>query len=187
MNPKDNSIFFLTRIMLIALFLLWPPPRAAAETEEEFSKSSIDIGIVVSDLDKAVKFYTHALGFKETESFSIPDDIGEKLGLTDSKLVKMRVLMLEEEENATKLKLIKVPSARSEEGDNRFIHSQLGFRYITIFVNDMKETLSRLKKAGVALATKKLIIFPKELEQDVYLAIVRDPDGNLIELVGPKD
>ena len=37
----------------------------------------------------------------------------------------------------------------------------------------------RAKKAGV----KPL---PKGLPQGVYLTIVRDPDGNLIELLGPK-
>lgn len=186
MEGREKFSGLLVRIMLVAFLSVWPHPKAVAEPEKEFSKSSIDLGIVVSDLDKAMQFYTRALGFKEAESFSIPKDIGEKTGLTDDKPITMKVLVLEEEENAAKLKLIKIPGAQSREGDNHFIHSQLGFRYITIFVNDMKKTLLRLEKMGVLPITKKLIALPQKIGPDVYLTVIRDPDQNLIELVGPK-
>lgn len=174
------------KVMIIGFLLAFPYLESVAGPEKEFSKSAIDVGIVVNDLDKSAQFYLHVLGFKEVEYFYVPGEIGFNSGLTDAKLMKMKVLVLDEEENATKLKLIKVPEVESEKDNNQFIHSQLGFRYLTIFVNDIEKSLFRLEKAGVLPVTKKLVVLPQKLGQDVYLTVIRDPDGNLIELVGPK-
>ena len=75
---------------------------------------------------------------------------------------------------------------KSKKVDHRHIHSSLGFSYLTIVVKDTTAAVARAKKAGVRPIAKGPVPLPKGLPQGVYLTIVRDPDGNLIELVGPK-
>jgi predicted enzyme related to lactoylglutathione lyase len=77
-------------------------------------------------------------------------------------------------------------NANAKPIDNRFIHSSLGIRYLTILVKDMDAAVARAKKAGVEPMAKGPIALPEGLSAGVYLACVRDPDGNIIELLGPR-
>ncbi len=97
-----------------------------AQSEQAFSSHTIDLGCVVSDVDKAVAFYTQAIGFKQVSGFSVPGDYASKVGLTDGKMLDIK---------------------------------------------------------AIAGGSQEL---PASLGKGVYLTIVRDPDGNFVELVGPK-
>jgi catechol 2,3-dioxygenase-like lactoylglutathione lyase family enzyme len=166
-----------------------PDARAADNSpapKAEFGRTTIDLGVVVSNLDKAVKFYTDAIGFTEVQGFSVPGDFCADAGLTSGKPLSIRVLVLGEGESATKIKLMEVPGVETKKTDNAFIHSQFGFRYLTISVTDTNAAVARLKKAGVSPIAKCPVALPKGLPQGVYLTVVRDPDGNLVELLGPK-
>ncbi len=70
-------------------------------------------------------------------------------------------------------------------GDNKFIHSEFGFRYLTISVKDMTSAVARLEKAGVKPVGKCPLALPKSLSAEAYLTVFRDPDGNFVEFVGP--
>lgn len=153
---------------------------------QNFARTTIDLGCVVSDVDAAVKFYTQAVGMKEIEGFDVPAGFATRAGLTDQRPLSIRVLVLGEDDTATKLKLMEVPGANSKPSDNATIHSQLGFSYLTIFVTDMDAAVERLKRAQVKILAEGPVELPAELAAGVYLTVVRDPDGNLVELVGPK-
>jgi catechol 2,3-dioxygenase-like lactoylglutathione lyase family enzyme len=157
---------------------------AADSAKSEFARGTIDLGVVTSDVDRAVKFYTEAIGFKEMPGFSVDADFCAKAGLTDHHKLDIRVLQLEDGPNATKLKLMSLPGVKSKPSDNSFIHSQLGYSYLTIYVTDGKAALARLKKAGIKPVGGPVPI-PADLNIDAALTVVRDPDGNLIELIGP--
>jgi catechol 2,3-dioxygenase-like lactoylglutathione lyase family enzyme len=154
--------------------------------ESEFSDATIDLGVVTSDVKKSVKFYTEAIGFKELQGFSVEADYAKDVGLTDGQRLDIRVLALGDEPTATKLKLMSLPGVTSQRQDQRFIHSTLGYSYITIHIADTTAALARLKKAGVKPVAKSPLPVPKDIAPGVFLTIVRDPDGNFIELVGPK-
>lgn len=160
---------------------------AVAEAAE-FSRATIDLGVVVGDIDKAVAFYTTAIGFKENPGFGVPGPFSADAGLTDGAPLDIKVLTLGDDASATKIKLMQVkgtkkPAAKS---DNQYIHSQLGFSYLTIYVTDMNASVARLEKAGVKPIAKTPIAIPADIADGMYLTIIRDPDGNLVELVGPK-
>ena len=53
---------------------------------------------------------------------------------------------------------------------------------MTFHVRDMSVSVERLEKAGVELLAE----CPYRLQGDAYLTLVRDPDGNFVELVGPS-
>jgi catechol 2,3-dioxygenase-like lactoylglutathione lyase family enzyme len=174
----------LANVWLVAMALVAVSNLHGAE--KEFSSATIDLGVVTSDVAKSVKFYTEAIGFKELKGFSVEAGYAKEVGLTDGHRLDIRVLALGDEPTATKLKLMSLPGVTSQRQDQRFIHSTLGYSYITIHITDTTAALDRLKKAGVKPVAKSPLPVPKEIAADVFLTIVRDPDGNFIELVGPK-
>ena len=152
----------------------------------EFASKTIDVGIVVGNIDKAVKFYSEALGMKEVPGFEVPAGFAGDAGLTDGKPLVVRVMVLGDGPGATKLKLMQISGTSSRPGSNKFIHSQLGFSYLTIGIMDTNSAVARLEKAGVKPLAKSPIALPPPLPQNIFVTLIRDPDGNLIELVGPK-
>jgi catechol 2,3-dioxygenase-like lactoylglutathione lyase family enzyme len=159
---------------------------AAAEAKGDFASGTIDLGVVVSNVEKSVKFYTEALGLKEVQGFSVGAEFCADAGLTDKQSLTIRVLTLGDDAKATKLKLMAVPAAASKTADNSFVPAQLGYRYLTIHVTDGDAALARLKKAGVKPLAKGPVPLPAGLPAGNALTVVRDPDGNFVELVGPK-
>jgi catechol 2,3-dioxygenase-like lactoylglutathione lyase family enzyme len=178
----------LSALLLVGAASAWHFGVAAADkpAASEFASTTIDLGVVTQDVEKSVKFYTDVIGFKEAKGFSVPGDFCKDAGLTDSKPLNVRVLVLGEGASATKLKLMQVAEVSPKASDNQYIHSQFGFRYLTIFVTDMNKSLDRAKAAGVPLVAKSPVGLPKGFPEGVYLTLIRDPDGNLVELVGPK-
>lgn len=178
----------MTRLLAPALLLVAATQSLAADAKKggEFSSTTIDLGVVVSDVEKAVKFYTEAIGFKEVKGFEVAGDYAKDIGLTKGTGLKVSVLVLGEGDGATKLKLMALREDKPKKNDNETISSELGFRYLTIFVADTNAALKRLEKAGVKPIAKGTQQLPKGFPQDLYITIVRDPDGNLVELIGPK-
>jgi predicted enzyme related to lactoylglutathione lyase len=106
--------------------------------------------------------------------------MGGGSGLTDNQPFKVRVFVLGDEPTATKIKLMQFPQAPGKKVDHRFIHSSMGYSYLTIFVSDTSASVERAKKAGAVIVKK-----PYQLGGNNYLTLVKDPDGNIIEFVGP--
>lgn len=179
MRTKQRSMWAVVAGLLVAA-------GSARAADGEFARTTIDLGCVVTDVAKSVKFYTEAVGFTEVPGFKVPADYAEKVGLTAGKGLDIHVLVLGTGESATKLKLMQVEGATPKKSDNATIESQTGFRYLTIFVSDTNAALERLKKASVTPIAGGTQELPKPLPEGVYLTIVRDPDGNFVELVGPK-
>ena len=90
--------------------------------------------------------------------------------------------MLEGAEPATRIKMLSFPEAPGKQADQSYIHSTLGFRYLTLYVKDMSRALERLKQAGVQTLGET----PIETGNGNWLVAVKDPDGNFIELIGPR-
>jgi len=153
-----------------------------AEPAGEFARTTIDLGMVVSDVDKSVKFYTEAIGFKEIQGFTVSAEFCVAAGLTDKQL-DIRVLVLGEEPSGTRLKLMS--AGEPKQNDNRSVTAEKGFRYLTIYTADGNATAERLKKAGVKPLAKGPVPLPPGFPENMRLSVVRDPDGNLVELIGP--
>jgi catechol 2,3-dioxygenase-like lactoylglutathione lyase family enzyme len=175
---KKYNLIALPAICLAACVLFAGMDGA----KSEFDRTTIDVGIVVSDVEKSADFYKNALGFTEVPGFDVSKEMGGDSGLTDYEAFRVRVLVLGDEASATKIKIMEFPDAPGKKIDNKFINSSLGFSYLTIFVSDTTAAVERAKKAGV-MSVKD----PYQLGGgNSYLTLVKDPDGNIIELVGPK-
>lgn len=182
-NSKSFRRNWLVSTLALALTgtLLTSSASNLVAAESEFSKLSIDIGVVVSDIDKSAKFYTEVIGFKEVPGFSVPGARGKEIGIINNMDVDIRVFTLGDGNEATKIKLMSFPKKPGEKPAQDYIHSTIGLSYLTIFVKDMNSSLERLKKAKVKLLGKS----PVDLGGGTLLTALQDPDGNFIELVGP--
>lgn len=173
------------RVALVAALCLTHLIPGASVPASDFSTTTIDVGVVVGDIERSAAFYGDVLGLEEREGFGVPADFCRDAGLTDGLPLAVRVFVLGDGEAATKLKLMQVEGAVPKASDNAFVHSQLGLSYLTIHVSDTTATLERCAEAGVKPIAKGPV--PVGGGDDApYLSVVRDPDGNLIELIGPR-
>lgn len=172
-------------LCLVCLLALSVAGRGTA-ADPAFPRTTIDLGCVVRDLDASVRFYTEGVGFRELPGFEVPAGLATDAGLTDGKPLSIRVLVLGEGDSATKLKLMQVAGTEPRTGDTDFIHSHTGFRYLTIFVADADAALARLAKVGATPLAKSPVALPGSLAPGMHLTCVRDPDGNIVELIGPR-
>ena len=123
------------------------------------AKNCVDIGILVKDITKSLAFYQDLLGLKKIGELPIPFGHLYRLGFGDSfvKLVDPK----------------NVPPA-GEIG----LTKALGFRYLTFQISNLDEVCAACEKAGVHFEMPK-----QELMPGVTIAMVRDPDGNVVEFV----
>jgi catechol 2,3-dioxygenase-like lactoylglutathione lyase family enzyme len=123
------------------------------------AKNCVDIGIVVGDIKKSLTFYVDLLGLKKIEEMPLWFGTMHRLGFGDSfvKLIDPK----------------KVPPA----GTIGLEHA-LGFRYLTFQISNIDEVYAACEKAGVEVELSK-----RELAPKLKIAMVRDPDGNVVEFV----
>ncbi len=155
---------------------------AARAADIESSKPIIDIGMVAKDADRTARFLTNVIGFKEVRGFPVSGDLGKKIGLLNGQTTQVRVFVLEDIEQATRIKVLSFPEAPGKQADQAYIHSTLGFRYLTLYFKDLNRVLERVKKAGISPLGET----PVEISAGTWLLALKDPDGNFIELIGPR-
>ena len=83
-----------------------------ADTASNFATETVDLGMVVSDIDKSLKFYKDVIGFTEDAGLqgSSWQFVSTQVSQTSMEL-DVHVLVLGEGESATKLKLMQFKSA----------------------------------------------------------------------------
>lgn len=132
------------------------------------------IGLVVEDIDRAVIFYTKVFGLsvlsKNIEEGAYIDAL---VGLSNA---KVQWVKLTSQENTVFLELLKYHNHPSQK------HAppayQHGCSHIAITVNDMHETLKKVREYG-GIADD----FLYNPEKTVRVVYARDPEGIILELV----
>jgi catechol 2,3-dioxygenase-like lactoylglutathione lyase family enzyme len=127
----------------------------------KLTKDSIDLGIVVSDGEKALKFYRDTLGFEHV------GDMPMGGGSTMHRLM-------------CGTSLIKVisgsnPPAKAPGGG---IQGASGYRYWTISVSNINDVVAACEAGGYTIA-----VGVREFRPGLTIAIVEDPDGNWVEFL----
>lgn len=125
-------------------------------------KDSPDIGIVTLNAEESLKFYRDTLGLPYQRKMESPDgSVVHFLAIGTSSL---KIWQVNPE-----------PTARAPSGDYK---DATGYRYITVFPEDIADVVNRCAAAGYEVATPL-----SEPRPGLMLAFVRDPDGNNIELL----
>lgn len=170
----------LKSIVLLATLLV-VSPSYAVQPPDDFAKSGISVGVVVEDLDKAIDFYINVIGMVKTGEFSVDAAKAKELGLSNGNSFDVKVLKLENSENAAEWKLMSF-GKKANHAKPAYVPDDTGVQYITIFVKSMKPVLDRIQKHGVKMLGKT----PTMLDPNRQFVLVQDPDGTFIELIGPK-
>lgn len=172
------------RFLAATLFSLLVPAAASADDapgERVLSNPRIDLGFVVADLAESRAFYETVLGFRKTGEINLDGPKAKSLGLTDGRRMDIHVMTGGEGPGATRLKLIEFPGLEPMPVPRSYAHTALGVGYFTYYVADLDEALARAKRLGAEPHADG----PVPLGPGRALAIVTDPDGNLLELIGP--
>ncbi len=167
----------LQQVLIILLLLAASAPSLLAQAI--YSQGRIDIGLVVSDLEQSVAFYENALGMQRAYSFNVDSAFARRSGLTAGAPLHAVALKLTTDDDAPVLKLV-----RTGEPDTyrpHFINEQSGVRYLTVFVTALEPVLERLKQHNVPVLGDG----PVQLSDGQSFALVQDPDGVFVELIGP--
>jgi len=194
--PSDGKIMLgrrwtntrpLLRMFGAASLALAFTDSLAAESDSRFSRTSIDIAIVVRNLEQSLSFYTEGLGFQEVEGHAIPAELTDRLGLADREQLSVHVLLPEKENTASRIKIIAAPDSDTAVAEQGSIPALTGFRYITIFVADIDAAADRLSSVGVPATESAPVALGRGSLNEVFVMLVSDPDGNRIEIVGPRE
>lgn len=137
--------------------------------------------MVVSDLEESVAFYKNALGMQKVSTFEVDSTQARKTGLTNGQPFHAAVMKLGQGKEATALKLVSVghPTPKKDS----YISGQTGVQYLTLLVTELRPLLKRLKTQNVELLGEA----PVSLGGGNHFALIQDPNGVFIELIGPLE
>ena len=147
-----KSLLF-TVLATAALAAQAPPPM-------EMLKPALDVGIIVSDIDKAKEFYGTTLGLKLAGTIPMPD--GNVIFRYQAGTATLKV--------RTALKPARYPAG---------VREAIGFRLLTLYVDDLPGIVKRWTAAGNA--EPKML--GNNLDKNGAYTFLADPDGNQVELV----
>ena len=143
----------------------------------DFDPKPMDIGVVVSDLQKSLDFYTNIIGMTKIGTYHFSGENAKTAGLSDGKALDIINLKLNDEPGAPGYKLTKIQDVKSEPLTNSF---NPGLRYISIFVKDLEPYLKRIKERNIPLLSK---VNPMVAPEGYKGIVLQDPDGALLELI----
>ncbi len=123
------------------------------------AKDSLDLGVVVSDIKASLNFYQETLGL-------------EFVGLTPVMFGTMHRLRF----GTSDFKLIEPKNVPPKGAIG--IEKQVGLRYVTFVVQNLSELCAKLKEKGIEFTLPE-----REIRPGTRIAMVKDPDGNIVEFV----
>lgn len=165
-----------TAILILALATLLSSNLMA---QSEFSSKQISVGVVVKDIDSSLFFYLNVIGMRKVGEFDVAADFAKTSGLSNGVPFHVDILKLEDHPDANQWKLMSFDKEATHPMPT-YIQDDNGMQYVTIMVNSLEPFLKRIKKHNVKLMGDT----PIPLGEN-HFVLIQDPDGTIIELIGP--
>lgn len=131
----------------------------------KITHDSIDIGIVVTDIDASLRFYCGDLELEKLGELELPGNRVMHRLQAGTSMIKLQELRDD-------------TPPRGPDG----ILAQAGIRYLTIWVAGIHSEVERLTARGCTFSRPL-----QEIRDGVYIAMLEDPDGNTVELIEMTD
>jgi lactoylglutathione lyase len=128
------------------------------------------IGHCVADLDQSIRFYTELFGFEEERRMVVPDEPADRLLRIEAPLGMTAVYLAKD---GFTLELMRFERPDNPPAAGRVVNEP-GLTHMSFCVDDMDATAARAEVLGGEILE----------DTNVGAAIfIRDPDGQLIELL----
>lgn len=141
------------------------------------------VGVIVSDMEKSLSFYTGTLGLKKRAEFEVADEMPIKaiLGVSGA---RMRVAMVQhgEDPEATVVELIEFLTPKGEPFPTNFRYNNIGITHVAFRVTDIVKIYDNLLKKGIEFNCYPITIDVEGFGV-IKAAYFKDPDGITIELM----
>jgi catechol 2,3-dioxygenase-like lactoylglutathione lyase family enzyme len=133
-------------------------------------------GVVVSDLDRALEFYCHILGFSVARRMEERGPfIDELLGLQGTHVTTVKLAAAQ---GGVQIELLCFRSHSDSATRPRRIN-EIGPTHLALTVDDLSGLHRRIIEAGLPFLSPPLL----SVDGRAKVAFCRDPDGTLLELV----
>ncbi|HJQ84263.1 MAG TPA: VOC family protein [Candidatus Binatia bacterium] len=133
------------------------------------------VGICVSDMERSLRFYRDALGFRFEHDLHVE-------GEPSDTLLRLRGVVLDAvylTRDGVRIELLRFANPPPPAARTRTMHEH-GLTHLSFRVADLDATLAALQAAGERVLDETIIRIP---EFQAAACLVVDPDGQAIELV----
>ncbi|MEW6145318.1 MAG: VOC family protein [Thermodesulfobacteriota bacterium] len=145
------------------------------------------INIVVSDLERSVKFYTELLGFNESKRAHLEGEWIESIVGLNGVVADVAFIVAPAGEPRIELLCYKTPQGEAIPANS--LANTVGIRHIAFRVDDIYAASEKLKNAGVKLIGEPVVVPETVVTHDAghkMLCYFHDPDGVLLEITEYK-
>ena len=139
----------------------------------------MEVGIVVSDLDQMLAFYTEVLSCVEQRRSDLPVELSRALRTAPAGSVNVWL----KTPYGEVIKLVKPPVAPASARAPEFSSARSGFAYLTFYCAEIEAVLATAKARGAIVRSDD---WTMSGSIGLKLVFFEDPEGNVIELVEPK-
>lgn len=136
----------------------------------------LEVGICCRDLDRLAAFYCDHLGCTRINDLEVPPDKAAPSALAEQGYRVMRL----QTPWGERIKLLQPAASPADSSHPDWVLGAQGIVYLTFIVDDIRAMIARLAEAGARFLTGAE---PVEVRPQTYLAFLRDPEGNVLELV----
>lgn len=141
------------------------------------------INIVVTDLERSVRFYTEVLGFTKTKDAYLEGEwIDRIVGLRG---VKARAAFIVAPAGEPRIELLEYAAPPGESTAENSRANTIGLRHIALRVDNMDTMVAQLRAAGVNVFSDPVRVPGGVVRHDAgekTLVYFLDPDGVILEL-----
>ena len=178
----QRALQYRTPNVLVITFLLLASLIAGARAAASSLASAVDsVDITVSDMDRAVNFYSHVLSFKTVRDTEVAGETNEHLeGIFG---VRMRVVRMQLGDEFIELTEYLAPKGRSITVGAR--SNDGSFQHIAIIVSDMDKAYAWLRQNKVEHVSSGPQRLPdwNRNASGIRAFYFKDPDGHPLEIL----
>jgi catechol 2,3-dioxygenase-like lactoylglutathione lyase family enzyme len=132
------------------------------------------LGICVSDLDKAMRFYCEGLGFKHIVTFPVGNEAGKTMEIADDIVLDSVIIR----RDGVSIELLGFKSPKPKPVAGRRSMTQVGLTHLSLLVDDVEAVAAHAVAHGGTLVPETRTVSPAG-----DFIFVLDPDGTRVELM----
>lgn len=137
------------------------------------------VGICVSNLERALRFYCEGLGFELVESYTVGTEFGRLMEVEGNIVLQSRFIT----RDGVRLELLRFDAPGFQGPAARRPMNQLGLTHLSVRVADVDATATRIRELGGAVLDHTRSKFDNPDGSSSDFVYCTDPDGVRIELM----